>query len=1794
MLTRHFIPGIVWTVGLASCVPQAPVTNPYDPALPAAQQAKAQITGTVMLAGANAEASTFLANATVQLSSPEQATPTVVSSDAHGIYLFANLTPGIYVLKGTFPSAYPEPMTVSVAAGQTLQQGLTLTAIAAGSSGSLVAHLTGVAQKGGQGALPAQQDHSGIVVQLAGQGIRTMTNVHGDYDFFVAPGIYTVQFDAANYAEQSVAGIALDANSTTTLDPVVMVPTPGTLSGNVQLEGVASGQWGGVTLSVPGQPVTTSASDGSFQLSVPAGTYTLTASLSGAVAGHTYDRASVAGVAVQGGASTAVGALPLSMARGTLVGTVQLIGSADASGVVVNLSGQPYTATTGANGAFVLTGVPAGSYNLVARLAGYITTAPTAVTVGASSTSSVPDLALTPLQGNFSINAGASFTNSAAVTVSFPTQSGITGMRVSQDGNFATPSLGDVNYRVAASSAAFTLSSGDGPKTLYAQYQDQASVDSAVYTRSIVLDTAPPVAFPGNTSMLLIDSGSAYSNTAAGLVSLQFSATDALSGVDSVALGSSPVLNSGNFVPYATPMVYSISPSTDGSKTIYAFFRDHAGNVTAAQSASITLDTTPPTLSSFAFNCPGNPLPTSLCNASVVNLQVGSADAVQIKIANDTGLTNATLQTFQGPVMQIAWLLSPGDGAHSVSFVLLDSAGNATATNTYPISVDTQPPTSPSLQITGDSAFSPGYTHSASVGLVLAASGATQMQISNCADFSASGAGCNTTAWVTQAPTLANWNTSAAPGNNTVYAQFRDAALNLSAVATASIILDTVAPTLGVPAVSILANPNNFTNSLSALVSLAASGADFMSVACNGSNPNSQPALAYSTAVDCLLPSGDGQKAVNAQFFDLAGNAAPAGQGALTTGWVYYDATPPTSPSISTAAAIVAPSTHAVSLGVQSSDAALLSGEPGGPRFVYQLKGGQYGDWTDCGSALTNIGWAQDAACSGPPGDFAFTLARGDNRLSVRARDRAGNVSAEDTVVVTQDNVAPGLVLHQNADGSTAAWGSTDVESGDGYTIVTWEPPADADIAGYYLYYGFVNSADPNAYTGSFANQGASPINLGRPCTATPGANDCAIRLTGLANGNGYYVSLAAFDKTTLPGPNVGALVPAQSTTPAPIVPTLVSTLPAASLSAAAGTFVRGVAVRDGLAYVTSGDGGNLAIVDLANPAQPHILSMSSAPLTRGHGLVVAGTYAYVADGISGLKTFDIINPSATPALVATNTLAAGQEATSVVAQQDLLFVVGDDASVAANSAIYIFSTAQGTCAASGLPSAPATPCQIATISLSSTRYVDVAVQENRLYAAWSGGLNVYDISNPLSPALLGGTSSVIQYTSGVTVSGETAYLAAGQSIVAINLGATLSLESVVGTVNQVYRVAVQGGVAYANGLKGLEVAAANLSNSATSMVSGYSISNLTYNDPLLNSSAPYPGMIAVSGNFVHVAAHALGLMIYRSTAVRSVEVASTYTPPADPLNLNMAGNLLLYTARNQSGLDETDLLYANTAALSVANSNTLSNVGEPLRAKFDNGALVFTDNLYGNVISKQIALTSQYKPALVDACSSCTPYTPTGFHALGLALRWPYAYVSGSDSTTENPNMLRVLDLQTQTAVGEARFTGLSSSGPTYGVALYGNHAYVTNGSTTPNLFIIDISSPTSPATVASLSLPYILQDIVASGTRLYVAHSNGLRVLSLTGAGSPLAPVDVGGYAEDGVGDGFAVSGNYVYLGAVGIIAGSSVNWIDILDASDPANPRLLVEFESGIDAQALVPANNSLFVANSGLPLQALRLK
>ena len=199
-----------------------------------------------------------------------------------------------------------------------------------------------------------------------------------------------------------------------------------------------------------------------------------------------------------------------------------------------------------------------------------------------------------PSGTSLSIDTGNISTNSQTVTLSLAASDsvGVTGHYSSESAT--SPDLSDSGWTSVSSATAysgtanFTMSSGEGTKTVYAWFRDFAGNISVADNDTIILDQTAP---SGSVS---INSGASSTNSIS--VTLTLAATDGIGVTGYYASNSSstPSLSDSGWTTVSSTTNYSGTTSftlagTCVTNYVYVWFRDTAGNVSSQNSDSITL-----------------------------------------------------------------------------------------------------------------------------------------------------------------------------------------------------------------------------------------------------------------------------------------------------------------------------------------------------------------------------------------------------------------------------------------------------------------------------------------------------------------------------------------------------------------------------------------------------------------------------------------------------------------------------------------------------------------------------------------------------------------------------------------------------------------------------------------------------------------------------------------------------------------------------------------------------------------------------------------------------------------------------------------------------------------------------------------------------------------------------------------------------------------------------------------------------------------------------------------------------
>jgi len=457
---------------------------------------------------------------------------------------------------------------------------------------------------------------------------------------------------------------------------------------------------------------------------------------------------------------------------------------------------------------------------------------------------SIPDT--TPPTGTISINNGAQYTNSTSVTLTLSASdsgSGVSRMRFSNDG---TSWSGEENY---ATSKAWALISGDGTKTVYVQYKDNAGNWSGSISDTIILDTTLP------TGTISINNGAQYTNSTS--VTLNLSASDS-SGVSKMRFSNDGTSWSGE-ENYATSKAWALI-SGDGTRTVYVQYKDNAGNWSGSISDTIILDTTAPTGTISINNG------AQYTNSTSVTLTLSASDSgsgvSKMRFSND----GTSWSGEENYATSKAWALISGDGTRTVYVQYKDNAGNWSGSISDTIILDT-------TALTGTISINNGaqYTNSTSVTLTLSASdsgsGVSKMRFSN-----------DGTSWSGEEnyATTKSWTLTSGGGTKMVYVQYKDNAGNWSGSISDTIILDTTAPTISNLTVNPAVAKAGTNLTITFTVSETLQGNPAVAVGGNAATWNSQVGNNYTYTYTVQGIEGEGNKAVNVSAIDLAGNTGSA------------------------------------------------------------------------------------------------------------------------------------------------------------------------------------------------------------------------------------------------------------------------------------------------------------------------------------------------------------------------------------------------------------------------------------------------------------------------------------------------------------------------------------------------------------------------------------------------------------------------------------------------------------------------------------------------------------------------------------------------------------------------------------------------------------------------------------------------------------------------------------------------------------------------------------------------------
>ncbi len=588
--------------------------------------------------------------------------------------------------------------------------------------------------------------------------------------------------------------------------------------------------------------------------------------------------------------------------------------------------------------------------------------------------------------------AGASFAAdvTSATTASLSINaSGATFMRLTGD------LAGGGSWVSFSSPVVVTLANTNADNSVTVEVSDDAGNTPATGSVSAVIyrDTTAP-----QTPLLTLAGGAPYTTTTA--VVLELDTTDAGTGygVEEIAIQEGASIDCGtvDYQPYVPLLAWQLSAG-DGAKTLFACFKDAAGN-TSSDSDGITLDGTAPIDVSLTVNgaLGDGTASTSTTSTPSVSYTIGGTDGTgsglaQMWLSFSPSFATGTWELYG--TSKLGQTLSPASGTQNVTVYLRvrDNAGNVTESSGS-ILLDTEAP------VAGALVPQASYVTGATVDLALTTSGATQMCFFGAGVSGGSTDACAANGWETVAASK-RVDLTAGDGDKVVGAKFRDAARNTITASSLTIVRDGTEPVITAATLTLTGTAaTGSSTSVTRVANVSVALGGYSDVTAGVTEMLVSESTGFSGAVwqpvtspfQWVLSGGDGTKELHVRLRDAAGNTTTG----YVTGTITLDQTAPTGVTLALDDLDDDDDESTRSTSLSATISALDATE------VCLLGSLTSGSTDGC---LTS-GWSTYATSK----PLTLTATQGSKPIALFARDLAGNVAAAATDAIFLDTQDPG------------------------------------------------------------------------------------------------------------------------------------------------------------------------------------------------------------------------------------------------------------------------------------------------------------------------------------------------------------------------------------------------------------------------------------------------------------------------------------------------------------------------------------------------------------------------------------------------------------------------------------------------------------------------------------------------------------------------------------------------------------------------------------------------------------------
>ena len=562
---------------------------------------------------------------------------------------------------------------------------------------------------------------------------------------------------------------------------------------------------------------------------------------------------------------------------------------------------------------------------------------------------------------------------------------------------------------------------------------------------------------------------------------------------------------------------------------------------------------------------------------------------------------------------------------------------------------------------------------------------------------------------------------------------------------------------------------------------------------------------------------------------------------------------------------------------------------------------------------------------------------------------------------------------------------------------------------------------------------------------------------------------------------------------------------------------VEGIDFFGQYAYVADGEGG-VQVVDISNPNLPLIRGFYfSTNYTYATSIKISSGRAYVSDGLAGLDILDLGNPSMPTLLSSTQLGGAFAQDVVVKASTNGVF-----AYVATGSGVQVVDVSQ-----------PLSPVLRGQVSIGTV--YSIAISGNCIYAATFSGYNdlkIVDISNADAPAVIGYAPS-IPNTISLAAANNMLYAVSmndGFGFYAFSIsGGTLSVAGNLPHLNLYTprsKMIVSGNQVYvADGENGLEIV--NVSNP-------YSPSALTpFTDSGFYGS---PSTVAVSGNFL-CATYNGGFKVFDASNPRNPTPLGQLSTPGG--GRVVARNGIAYVTANNN-IDVINISIPSSPQI-------LTNI--PYTVLYDYGMTIVGSTLYLVGVNNNTA--NQPRFVAVDISNPSSPkilgtkdYTSLGNgQATSVAVSGNRAVVGISGGTNGELSVLDISNISAPVELGSLKNVSPLYLAQGVRISADGNYAYMIYYSNPSFLYVVNITDPSHPLIATTIPLDTSpAANLELQGSELYATTQQGLYVFDIS---NPASPVLTRAYSIFGIewisvpSDSVSQSGNiYLADGAGGIV--------------------------------------------------------